>query len=90
MLLTFQFTWNLTQEFLNITELANCLEAIQVWICLVINKFEIPCSHNSLLVSLAISVESVKSLFVTPDEDNSMQRHMANLSHVCYYHLHEL
>ena len=31
--------------------------------------------------------ESVKSLGVIPDADNSMQRHVANLCHACYYHL---
>ena len=34
--------------------------------------------------------ESVKNLAVILDADNSMQRRMANLCHICYYHLWEL
>ena len=34
--------------------------------------------------------ESVKNLGVILDVDNSMQWHMANLCHICYYHLREL
>ena len=36
------------------------------------------------------ATESVKNLGVILDADNSMQRHVANLCCVCYYHLREL
>ena len=34
--------------------------------------------------------KSVKNLGVILNADNSMQRHMANLCRICYYHLQEL
>ena len=34
--------------------------------------------------------ESVKNIGVILDTENSMQRHAANLCHICYYHLREL
>ena len=34
--------------------------------------------------------ESVKNLGVILDNDNSMQRHVANVCSTCYYHLQEL
>ena len=41
----------------------------------------------SLLVNTMEATESVKNLRVTPYADNSMQGHVANLYHVCYYYL---
>ena len=45
---------------------------------------------GSLLDNIIEPTESVKSLSVTLDADNSMQRYMANLCRVCYCHLQEL
>ena len=44
----------------------------------------------SFLVSIMEPAESVKNLDVFLDVDNSMQRHMANICCICYYHLREL
>ena len=44
----------------------------------------------SLLGKIIDPAESVKNLVVTLDANNLMQKHMANLCCVCYYHLQEL
>ena len=44
----------------------------------------------SFLGNIVEPAESVKNLGVILDAENSMQRHMANLCLICYYHLREL
>ena len=44
----------------------------------------------SLLGNSLEPAESVENLGVILDEENSMQRHVANLCCICYYHLREL
>ena len=44
----------------------------------------------SFLGNIMEPAESVKNLGVILDDDNSMQRHVANLCHTCYDHLWEL
>ena len=41
----------------------------------------------SLLGNIMEPAESVKNLGVILDAENSMQRHVANLCHISYYHL---
>ena len=44
----------------------------------------------SFLGNIMEPAESVKNLGVILDAENSMQKHMANLCCICYYHLREL
>ena len=44
----------------------------------------------SLLRNTMEETESVRNLDVILDADNPVQRHVANLCHLCYYHLTEL
>ena len=44
----------------------------------------------SFLGNIMESAEFFKNLGVILDAVNSMQRHVANLCHTCYYHLYEL
>ena len=44
----------------------------------------------SFLGNIMEPAESVKNICVILDAENSMQRHMANLYRICYYHLREL
>ena len=92
----------------SITELANCLEAVQAWMgnnklklnpdkteFIVIGDDQIRSSLKSsfpvsFLGNIMEPAESVKNLGVILDAENSMQRHMANLCRICYYHLQEL
>ena len=92
----------------SITELTNCLEAVQAWMgnnklklnpdkteFIVIGDDQIRSSLKSsfpvsLLGNAMEPAESVKNLGVILDAENSMQRHMANLCHISYYHLREL
>ena len=41
----------------------------------------------SFLGNIVESAESVKILGVILDTNNSVQRHVANLCHICYYHV---
>ena len=45
---------------------------------------------ESFLGNIMQPAELVKNLGVILDADNSMQRHVANLYGMCYYHLEEL
>ena len=92
----------------SITELTNCLEAVQAWMgnnklklnpdkteFIVIGDDQIRSSLKSsfpvsLLSSTMEPAESVKNLGVILDAENSMQRHVANLCRISYYHLREL
>ena len=92
----------------SITELTNCLEAIQAWMrnnklklnpdkmeFIVIGIDQIRSSLKSsfpvgLLDNIMKPAELVKNLGVILDAENSMQRHMANLCCISYYHLREL
>ena len=92
----------------SITELANCLEAVQAWMgnnklklnpdkteFIVIGDDQIRSSLKSsfpvsLLGNTMEPAESVKNLGVILDAENSMQRHVANLCRISYYHLREL
>ena len=44
----------------------------------------------SFLGNIMEPAESVKNLGVDLNADNSMQRHVANLCHICYFHFQEL
>ena len=44
----------------------------------------------SFLGNIMEPAESVKKLSVILDAENSMQRHVANLCYICYYHFREL
>ena len=92
----------------SITELTNCLEAVQAWMGN--NKFKLNPDKTEFIVigddqirsslksSFPVSLlgnsmepaELIKKLGVILDMDNLMQRHMANLCHISYYHLQEL
>ena len=86
------------------TEWANCLEAVQAWMrnnqlkkteFIVIGDDKIRSFLKSsfpvsFLGNIMEPAESVKNLGVILDAENSMQRHMANLYRICYYHLREL
>ena len=92
----------------SITELTNCLEAVQAWMG--INKLKLNPDKTEFIVigddqirsslksSFPVSLlgntmepaESVKNLGVILDAKNSMQRHVANLCCISYYHLREL
>ena len=92
----------------SITELTNCLEAVQAWMgnnklklnpdkteFIVIGDDQIRSSLKSsfpvsLLGNTMEPAESVKNLGVILDAENSMQRHVANLCRISYYHLREL
>ena len=92
----------------SITELTNCLEAVQAWMennklklnpdkmeFIVIGDDQIRSSLKSsfpvsLLSKSMEPAESVKNLGVVRDAENSMQRHVANLCRISYYHLREL
>ena len=92
----------------SITELTNCLEAVQAWMgnsklklnpdkmeFIVIGDNQIRSSLKSsfpvsLLGNIMEPAELVKNLGVILDAKNSMQRHMANLCRISYYHLQEL
>ena len=87
----------------SITELTNCLEAVQVWVGnnkLKLNPHKVEFMliedaqmRSSLQSSFPVSLlgnimepaESVKNL-----AEYSMQRHVANLCRISYYHLREL
>ena len=87
----------------SITELTNCLEAVQVWVGN--NKLKLNPDKTEFIVigddqirSLAVSLlgnsmepaELVKNLGVNLDTENSVQKHVANLCRISYYHLQEL
>ena len=92
----------------SITELTNCLEAVQAWmgnnkLKLNPDKTEFIVTgddqiRSSLKSSFPVSLlgntmkpaESVKNLGVILDAENSMERHVANLCPISYYHLREL
>ena len=92
----------------SITELTNCLEAVQAWMgnnklklnpdkteFIAIGDDQIrsslkPSFPVSLLGNSMEPAESVKNLGVFLDAENSMQRHVANLYCISYYHLQEL
>ena len=98
-------SWNFDSS---ITELTNCLEAVQAWMgnnklklnpdkteFIVVGDDQIRNSPKSsfpvsLLGNIMEPAESVKILGVILDVENSMQRHVANLCHISYYHLREL
>ena len=85
----------------SITELTNFLEAVQAWMgnnklkteFIVIGDLETrSCLKSSFPMSLLDNImepaESVKILGVILDAENSVQRHVANLCRISYYHLH--
>ena len=92
----------------SITELTNCLEAVQAWMgnnklklnpdkteFIVIADDQIRSSPKSsfpliLLDNSMEPAEAVKNLGVILDAENSMQRHVADLCCISYYHLQEL
>ena len=91
----------------SITDLTNCLEAVQAWMgnnklklnpdkteFIVIGDNRISSLKSSFPVSLLgntmETAESVKNLGVILDAENSMQRNVANLCCINYYHLREL
>ena len=92
----------------SITELTNCLEAVQAWMgnnklklnpdkteFIVIGDDQIKSSLKSsfpvsLLGNSMEPAESVKNLGVILDAENSMQRHVADLCCISYYHHREL
>ena len=85
----------------SITELTNFLGAIQAWMgnnklkteFIVIGDLETrSCLNSSFPMSLLDNImepsESVKNLGVILDAENSVQRHVANICRISYYHLH--